>query len=132
MLFTGKISTSGMLKLLVLFFNVLKQLKQPLCTCNVHTNARTPQHTNTHSTIPHLPQRNRYSIWHWRCLTENSQCGNFSASFYSELPVPNHTKMPCVCIVECRYAHTAARTRLNTFSNVFQRVVLLYVLHVTI
>ena len=30
-----------MLKLLALFFNVLKQLKQPPCTCNVHTNART-------------------------------------------------------------------------------------------
>ena len=114
MLFTGKISTTGMLKLLALFFNVLKQLKQPPCTCNVHTNARTPQQTNIHNTIPHLPQWNRYSIWDWRWLAENGHCENFSASFYSQLPVPNHAKMSCLCIVECRCAHIAAQTRLNT------------------
>jgi hypothetical protein len=53
MLFTGEISTTDMLKLLALFFNVQKQLKHPPCTCNrsherAHaTTDKHPEHTLT-------------------------------------------------------------------------------------
>ena len=51
MLFTGEISTTDMLKLLALFFNVLKQLKQPPCTCN-------SSHERAHATTDKHPEHN--------------------------------------------------------------------------